>query len=111
MSTFDMIMMFIPMISFIGLMLAIKTGKLASIYMFAVVTIATVILGIISLSVMHPLASDMSSLTVVVSNVLVITYIGAMIYGAWGVRSGNFERVTAAFMFVLLVSLTSAVIG
>ena len=92
-------------------MLAIKLGKLANIYLFVVITLATVILGVISLSFIRPLDFAPSTLTAIVTDLLVLTYIGAMFYGAWGIKTNRYERVIVAGLFVALVSLTSAVIG
>jgi hypothetical protein len=107
---FDTILAIMPFLAFIGLMLAVKFGKIANIYLFAVITIATVVLGVVSLSVIKPFDFSASTLGAIVGNMLAVTYIGSMFYGAWGVRTGNWERVIVAGMFVLLVSLVSAVI-
>ena len=108
MDALSAIMVFIPVISFIGLMLAVRLGKLANIYLFIVITIATIITGIISLSVIRPLSTD-PTIGAIFGNVLVATYIAAMLYGSIGVKTGSWERVIVAGLFVILVSLASVV--
>ena len=110
MSATDMLFMLIPLAAFAGLMLSIKFVKIRNIYITAIITIATTILGIIPLSVIGPIVINPSTLAATVRNLLVAFYIGAMIYGGLGIRKNNWERVIVAGMFVLLVALTSAVI-
>jgi len=110
MSALDVIFTAMPLIAFAGLMLSIRFGKIWNLYIWAVITIATLVLGVVSMSVIKPLDFAPSTLGAIVSDLLVFTYIMAMIYGAFGVRSGNWERVIVAGIFVVLVALTSAVL-
>lgn len=109
-SAIDTLLIFVPVISYIALMMAVKTGRLAQIYLFLTVTIATVILGVVSITMIAPLNADANSLRDWVRNIIVAVYVGAMLYGSIGTRSNNLERVMVGGLLVTLVSLVSAVI-
>jgi hypothetical protein len=109
-SAINTLWMLVPIISYVALMVAVKTGRLAQIYLFLTVTVATVILGVVSISMIAPLNADASSLRDWTRNIIVAVYVGAMLYGAIGTKSNNLERVLVGGLFVALVSLVSAVI-
>jgi len=104
------ILILVPLVSYIALMLAVKTGRLAQIYLFLTVTVATVILGIISITTIAPLNAAASSFRDWTRNIIVAVYVGAMLYGGFGARTNNLERLIVGGVFVALVSLVSAVI-
>jgi len=111
MSIFDYIMLSIPLLSYAGLVIATKLGKLATFYLFAAVTLATLIVGIVSISVIKPIDAAASDMRGFVSNALTSTYIAAMLYGSFfGIKKDNYERVFIAGLLILIVSLASAVI-
>ncbi|MCL2606939.1 MAG: hypothetical protein FWD92_00020 [Methanomassiliicoccaceae archaeon] len=105
------IMTAIPLIAFFGMVAGFFFHKFAGVYLSVVVLVATVILGAVSISVIRPLSSDMSSFAAAVSNFMVAAYIGGMAYGAYGAHHKNFERIAVAFALVLTVVLASAAIG
>ena len=111
MGWFDIILILIPIISYVALTLSVRAGKIAGMYLFVVVTIATLILGMISLSNITPFNMSPSDMRDVVLDVLTFTYIVAVVYGAfYGARSHNVERIIVGGAFVLLVSLIAAVV-
>jgi len=110
MSALDTIIMLIPVITYVALLLAVRAGKLASIYLFATVTLATTILGIVSISIIPSIDFSAGGVRGLAVNALVATYIGAMIYGAFGAKKHNVERMTIGLIAVLLVSIVSGAI-
>jgi len=101
------ILVFIPVLTYAGLMFALKFGKLSSIYLFLTLTIATVILGIISISLIQPIGSG-SGMAGLMINVIAVTYILCMAYGAMGVMTNRYERVFVGGFGIVLISLMSA---
>jgi len=104
------VLMLVPVVSYIALVFSVKTGRLAGIYLFLTVTLATTILGIISISLIEPLNLSPSGLKEWVQNLILAVYVGAMIYGGIGARTGSAERLLVGGFAVVLVSLVSAVI-
>jgi heme/copper-type cytochrome/quinol oxidase subunit 2 len=105
----DIVMMLVPVLTYIALMFAIRMGKLSNIFLFVVITVATLILGIISISVVRPIDTESGDLRALVINVTVGMYILSFLYGGWGARSGNFERILVGGIAIAFISLISAV--
>ena len=109
MSPIDAILMAIPLLTYIGFMLSVKFGKVSNIVLFAVITLATIILGVISISVIQPVDTGDSGMRGLLTNAIVTIYIASMIYGGYfGAAKGNYERVIVGGIFILLITLTSA---
>jgi hypothetical protein len=104
------LLMFVPIVSYVALMLAVRTGRLVAVYLFAAVTLATTILGLVSISLITPLNFAATDLRGWVLNILAAVYVCAMIYGSFAARSGNTERLITGGIFVTIVALVSAVI-
>jgi len=104
------IMLFIPILAYIGLVIAVKTGRLASLYLFAAVTLATIILGVVSISLIKPISPSVSDLRGLAVNLIAVTYISAMLYGSYfGARVNDVERVIVGGFLIVLISIVSAV--
>jgi len=112
MNAFDTLLALMPMITFISLMFTLKFGKsyIANLYLFVVIMLATVVLGLISLSIIQPFTLNISTPRNVLINVIAGTYILAMVYGGWGIKNNKAERVIVAGMFIFMISLVSLVI-
>jgi len=91
-----------PILTYIGLMISITFNKLSNVFLFVVVTIATIVLGLISISVIRPVGE--SILTTIIAG----AYIGAMIYGGIGAKTKNTERLAVGLVIVILISFVSA---
>jgi hypothetical protein len=107
MNTIDMILMILPVASYIGLIICVKTGKIVNILTLSIVTVAVVILGILPISIIKPINIDASDPHQWFFNILAILYIGAMIYGAIGARTGSMKRIVIGGAIVVSICLFS----
>ncbi|MCL2607624.1 MAG: hypothetical protein FWD92_03605 [Methanomassiliicoccaceae archaeon] len=110
MNAFDMILMAIPVITYTLVMISIKTGKLQGVYVFLVITSATMLLGWMSLSLITPIDPSAHTLRGFVLNTLVVLYALSFLYGGIGMRKNNYERAVVGGVSVAMISLVSAVV-
>jgi len=106
----DTIITFLPLLSYISLIIIVKLGKMVNLLIFTAFLLITIVIGLFPIYSIKPLDLEASDLPGFVSNVIALTYIGSLIYGGIGARGGNIERVIVGFVLVLLVCLSSVLI-
>jgi len=110
MTALDTLLILFPIASYVILMLSLQFGWVKNLIIGIVLIIAVTILGIVSISTIQPIDMSASDLQGIASNIITITYVAAVIYGAWGVRGGRVERTIVGGVIIAVMSLMAAVI-